>query len=141
MKLSSLRTFFVAELRMPPHPVLVDIMRKFHVQLHHLTSNAIVQISKFIRVVTSYGGRPTANVFARHYELHYKNKKIHLEGCETTFTVQFGCITFHPSRYRARAKLTLAVRNKWTGGWDSNWFYCKVACELLMMFGAKEATH
>jgi hypothetical protein len=26
--------FFVAGLEMPPHPVLVDILRKFRVQLH-----------------------------------------------------------------------------------------------------------
>jgi hypothetical protein len=48
--------------------------------------NAIVQIGKFIWVVTSYGGRPAADVFAQHYELHYQNKKIQLEGCETTLT-------------------------------------------------------
>jgi hypothetical protein len=40
--------FFVAGLCMPPHPVLLDILRKFWVQLHQLTPNAIIQISKFI---------------------------------------------------------------------------------------------
>jgi hypothetical protein len=40
--------FFAAGLRMHPHPVLLDILRKFRVQLHQLTPNAIVQISKFI---------------------------------------------------------------------------------------------
>jgi hypothetical protein len=34
--------FFTAGLRMPPHPVLSDILLKFQVQLHQLTSNAIV---------------------------------------------------------------------------------------------------
>jgi hypothetical protein len=29
--------FFTAGLRMPPHPVLVDILHKFWVHLHHLT--------------------------------------------------------------------------------------------------------
>jgi hypothetical protein len=38
--------------------------------------NAIVQFSKFIWAVTSYGGHPTMNVFPHHYELHYQNKKI-----------------------------------------------------------------
>jgi hypothetical protein len=59
------------------------------VQLHHLTPNAIVQISKFIWAVTSCRGRLTADVFAQHYEMHYQNKKIHLEGCETTLAAQF----------------------------------------------------
>jgi hypothetical protein len=34
--------FFIAGLRMLPHPVLTDILRKICVQLHHLTLNAIV---------------------------------------------------------------------------------------------------
>jgi hypothetical protein len=38
---------------------------------------------------------------------------------------------FHPSRYRGWAKLTLAMRSKWTSGWDSNWFYYKVPCGQL----------
>jgi hypothetical protein len=38
----------VAWLRMPPHPVLVDILRKFRVQLLHLMLNAIIQIKKII---------------------------------------------------------------------------------------------
>jgi hypothetical protein len=63
------KDLFTAGLRIPPHPVLLDILCKFRVQLHQLTSNATVQISKFIWAATSCGGRPTANVFAQHYEL------------------------------------------------------------------------
>jgi hypothetical protein len=48
--------FFTIGLRMPPHLVLVDILRKFRVQLHQLTSNAIIQNSKFIWAVTFCGG-------------------------------------------------------------------------------------
>jgi hypothetical protein len=112
--------FFATRLRIPPHPVLLDILCKFRVQIHQLTLNAIVQISKFIWPVTSCGGRPNAKVFAHHYELHYQNKKIHLEGCNTTVAVQFGCISFHQSRFRNHARLTPATRNRWTSGWDSN---------------------
>jgi hypothetical protein len=52
--------FFVAGLCIPPHPMLLDILHKFCVQLHQLTPNAIVQINKFIWVVTSCGRRPNA---------------------------------------------------------------------------------
>jgi hypothetical protein len=104
--------FFAAGVWMPPHPVLVDILHKFRVHLHQLMPNAIVQISKFIWSVTSCRGRPTVDVFAWHYKLRYQNKKIHLEGLETTFTTQFGCISFHPTRFGNQAKLTPAVRNK-----------------------------
>jgi hypothetical protein len=48
--------FFAAGLRMPPHLILLDILRNFRVQLHQLTLNAIVHISIFIWVVASCGG-------------------------------------------------------------------------------------
>jgi hypothetical protein len=78
--------FFTTGLCIPPHMILLDILHKFLVQLHQLTLNAIVQIDKFVWAITSYGGRPTTDIFAHHYELHYHNKKICLEGSETTFT-------------------------------------------------------
>jgi hypothetical protein len=112
--------FFTAGLHMPPHPVLVVILRKFRVQLHQLMSNAIVQIEKFIWAVTSCGGCPTADVFTHHYELHYQNKKVRLQGSETTLTAQFSCMSFRPSRFGNRVKLAPVMRNKWTSGWDDN---------------------
>jgi hypothetical protein len=39
--------FFVAGLRMPPHPALVDILLHFQAQLHQLTPNAITQLLKY----------------------------------------------------------------------------------------------
>jgi hypothetical protein len=116
---------------MSSHPVLMDILCKFRVELHHLMPNAIVHIGKFIWAITSCGGRPIADVFAQHYELHYQNKKIHLEGCKTTLATQLGYIIFHPNRYGGRAKLTLAVMNKWRSGWDSHWFYYRVPSEQV----------
>jgi hypothetical protein len=121
--------FFTAGLHIPPHPALLDILHKFQVQLHQLTPSAIVHISKFIWAVTSSGGCPNDEVFAHHYELHYQNKKIHHEGSETKFATQFGCISFHLSRFGNHTRLTEAMRNKWTSGWDSHWFYFKVPSE------------
>jgi hypothetical protein len=43
--------------------------------------------------------------------------------------VQFGCISLQLSQFGNCAKLTPATRNKWTSGWDANWFYCKVPSE------------
>jgi hypothetical protein len=62
---------FTARLRMPLHPVLSNILLKFQVQLHQLTPNAIVQLSKYIWEVTRFGGIPSAGGFAKRYELHY----------------------------------------------------------------------
>jgi hypothetical protein len=57
--------FFVAGLRMPPHPTLADILLKFPTRLHQLMPNAIAQFSKYFWVVGSFGGMPEANTFAR----------------------------------------------------------------------------
>jgi hypothetical protein len=97
--------------------------------------NTIVQIGKFIWTISSCGGRPTANVFAMHYELHYQQKKVTLGGNVNTLAAQFRCITFHPSRYGGRAKLTPTVNNKWSTGWARNWFYCKVPLQKLDVRG------
>jgi hypothetical protein len=123
------KDFFAAGLHIPPHPMLWDILRKFQMELHQLTPNVIVQITKFIWAVTSCRDRPNAEVFPHHYELHYQKKKIHLEGSETMFALQFECISFHSSRSGNCARLTPATQNKWTSGRDSHWFYCKVPSE------------
>jgi hypothetical protein len=112
-----------------PHIPSLWIFCRNSGQLHQLTLNAIIQISKFILAITSCGGHPTAEVFAHHYELHYQNKKIHLEGSETTLAKQFGCISFHPSRFGSWAKLTPTMRNNCTSGWDGKKFYCQVPVE------------
>jgi hypothetical protein len=45
---------------------------KFKIQLHQLTPNAVIQLSKFCWVVASYSGKPIAEVFVKHYELDYQ---------------------------------------------------------------------
>jgi hypothetical protein len=72
--------FFSAGLRMPPHLVLVDILLKFRVQLHQLTPNAIVQLSKYFWVVASFEGVPFADGFIKRYELYYQPKKMEVDG-------------------------------------------------------------
>jgi hypothetical protein len=39
---------------------------------------------------------------------------------------QYGCLNFHVKRGGQRAKLTMAVKNKWSRGWTQAGFYYKV---------------
>jgi hypothetical protein len=94
--------------------------------MHQLTSNAIIQIGRFIWAVSSCRGHPTAEVFTKYYDLHYQQKKIKRDRSEEALNAQFGCITIHPSRYGDRVKLTPALKNKWSGGWARKWFYYQV---------------
>jgi hypothetical protein len=66
--------FFIAGLRIPLHLALADILPHFQAQLHQLTSNAILQLSKIFWAVGSFGGVPSGNLFAKCYELHYQSK-------------------------------------------------------------------
>jgi hypothetical protein len=59
--------FFAIGLRMPPQPVLTDILVKFRVQLHQLTLNAFAQLSKYFWVVMSFGDEPNNNGFVKRY--------------------------------------------------------------------------
>jgi hypothetical protein len=116
--------FFNAGLRMPSHPVLADILLKFQVQIHQLTPNAVVQLSKYIWAVLSFGGVPSAEGFMKRYELHYQLRKIDVDGVE--LLLQYGCFNFHAKRGGQRAKLTVAVQNNWSRAWTQALFYCKV---------------
>jgi hypothetical protein len=78
---------------MPPHPVLACILLKFQVQLHQLTPNTIAQLSKYCWAVTSIRGVPSANGFAKRYELQYQPKRMEID--RDVMQAQFGCLNFH----------------------------------------------
>jgi hypothetical protein len=42
------KVFFTAGFRIPSHSVLAAILLKYQIQIHQLTPNAIVQLSKYI---------------------------------------------------------------------------------------------
>jgi hypothetical protein len=62
--------FFAAGLRLPAHRFVGEVLRRFNVQIHQLTSNAMVALSKYVWATTSYGGLPSVEVFAKYYCLH-----------------------------------------------------------------------
>jgi hypothetical protein len=62
--------FFAASLRLPAHRFVGEVLRRFNVQIHQLTPNAVVALSKYVWATTSYGGQPSVEVFAKYYCLH-----------------------------------------------------------------------
>jgi hypothetical protein len=69
--------------------------------------------------VTSYGGQPSIEVFAKNYCLHWQKRKI---GNKIT---QFGSCTFTPRTGKTSTEVVEIVpcaRNKWGNWWDY-WFY------------------
>jgi hypothetical protein len=67
---------------MPPHPLLSNILLKFQVQLHQLTPNTIVELSKYIWAVMSFGDIPSTDGFAKRYEMHYQPRKMEVDGAK-----------------------------------------------------------
>jgi hypothetical protein len=58
--------FFAAGLRLPAHRFVGEVLRRFNVQIHQLTPNAVVALSKYVWATTSYDGQPSVEVFAKY---------------------------------------------------------------------------
>jgi len=111
--------FFAAGLRLPAHRFVGEVLRRFNVQVHQLTPNAVVALAKYVWATTSYGGQPSVEVFAKHYCLHWQKRKIGHK------IAQFGSCTFTPKTGKTSmevVELVPCARNKW-GNWWEFWFY------------------
>jgi hypothetical protein len=111
--------FFAAGLRLPAHRFVGEVLRRFNVQIHQLTPNAVVALSKYVWATTSYGGQPSVEVFAKYYCLHWQKRMIGDE------VAQFGSCTFTPKTGKTTmqvVELVPCARNKW-GNWNEFWFY------------------
>jgi hypothetical protein len=111
--------FFAAGLRLPAHRFVGEVLRRFNVQVHQLTPNAVVALSKYVWATTSYGGQPSVEVFAKYYCLHWQKRMIGNK------IAQFGSCTFTPKTGKTSmevVELVPCARNKW-GNWWEFWFY------------------
>jgi hypothetical protein len=111
--------FFAAGLHLSMHRFVVDVLRRFEVQVHQLTPNVVVALAKYVWAVSSYGGQPSVEVFAKNYCLHWQKRKIGNK------IAQFGSCTFTPRTGKTSAEVVEIVpcaRNKWGNWWDI-WFY------------------
>ena len=68
--------FFAASIRLSTHRFVVEVLRRFEVQVYQLTPNTVVALAKYVWAVSSYGGQPSVEVFAKNYCLHWQKRKI-----------------------------------------------------------------
>jgi hypothetical protein len=111
--------FFIAGLRLPAHRFVAEVLQRFEVQVHQLTLNVVVALEKYVWAITSYGGQPSIEVFAKNYCLHWQKRKIGSK------IAKFGSCTFTPRTGKASTEvveLFPCARNKW-GNWSDYWFY------------------
>ena len=90
------RGFFTAGLRLLVDPVVPLLLAPFNAKLHHLTPNAMVQLSKFVWAVRTFGGVVSMDAFCRLYELHCQGRRIFEEGEVEPSEAQNACYTFVP---------------------------------------------
>jgi hypothetical protein len=113
------KAFFATGLRLPAHRFVGEVLRRFNVQVHQLTPNVVVALSKYVWATTSYGGQPSVEVFAKYYCLHWQKRKIGNQ------IAQFGSCTFTPKTGKTSMEvieLVPCAHNKW-GNWWEFWFY------------------
>jgi hypothetical protein len=111
--------FFSAGLRLPAHRFVGEVLRRFNVQIHQLTPNAVVALSKYVWATTSYGGQPSVEVLTKYYCLHWQKRMVGNK------VAQFGSCTFTPKTGKTSmevVELVPCARNKW-GNWHEFWFY------------------
>jgi hypothetical protein len=75
----------------------------------------VVALAKYVWVVSSYGGQPYVEVFAKNYCLHWQKRKIGDK------VAKFGSCTFTPRTGKTSAEVVEIVscaRNKWGNWWD-----------------------
>jgi hypothetical protein len=111
--------FFAAGLRLPTHRFVGEVLRRFNVQVHQLTPNAMVALSKYVWATTSYGEQPSVEVFVKYHCLHWQKRMIGNK------IAQFGSCTFTPKTGKTSmevVELVPCARNKW-GNWWEFWFY------------------
>ena len=68
------RDFFLYGLCLSAARFLHHVFEACEVQLHHLTPNGIVTLSKFCWVCLSYGTEPNVGTFYEYYELQHQPK-------------------------------------------------------------------
>jgi hypothetical protein len=85
------KDFFAYGLRFQSVTFLRQVLGSFKVQLHHLTPNGILMLSKFCWACELYGSKPDLAMFYAYYELQRQPKKVTIG--KVVFEAQFGSCT------------------------------------------------
>jgi hypothetical protein len=65
------KSFMKASLRFPLHKMLVEVLNRFEIYLHQLTSEALIKIKNFIWAMRSQGLELDDDCFCNIHELSY----------------------------------------------------------------------
>jgi hypothetical protein len=74
------KDYFACGLRLPLVKFLHQVLEEFDLQIHHLTPNGFLTLSKFCWACQSYGVEPNLDTFCSYFELQCQPKKVGAEG-------------------------------------------------------------
>jgi hypothetical protein len=76
------RDYFSYGLCLPSITFLRVVLQEFQLQIHHLTPNGFLTLSKFCWACESCGAEPNVDTFCTYYELQRQPKKVKVDGVE-----------------------------------------------------------
>jgi hypothetical protein len=113
------RSFFKARLRFPLSKFVVEVLKTYHIFLHHITPEAIIRMGISVWAIRSQGLEPSAKCFCNMHELLYERKAIGKEQYHNNFGC-YGFIACPNASY-----LVPTFRKRWPGALMEEWFYVK----------------
>jgi hypothetical protein len=100
------RDFFSCGLQFPCTSFLGEVLEAFCVQLHYLTPNTFLTLSKFCWACEYYGAAPNIDTFYAYFEMQKQLKKVTVDGVE--LVAQYGSCTFMAKIFQGVNKLELS---------------------------------
>ena len=112
------RNFFIAGLRFPLDPMVVEIFKLFDVYTHQMMPTSFVRLNMYMWLTKTYKLKPTATGFARLFRCHFQPKMVFVKPSEeaeaSEAEPQFGVYTF---AFQPNVPSPIvAYRNRWVRG-------------------------
>jgi hypothetical protein len=122
--------FFTCGLRFPCNPIFPAILDAFSVNIHQLLPNSVLEVSKFIWIMRTFGCNFGADAFARFFELVIVPDVIKVDDGQF-YEAHYTCCTSNTRRQNTRRGITRiqiapCCKTNFTEDWSSYWFYVKV---------------
>ena len=121
------RDFFIAGLRFPLDPVVVEIFKLFDVYTHQMTQTSFIRLNLYMWLSKTYKLKRTATGFVCLFKIHFQPKtvfvKVNEDAEASEAEPQFAVYTF--AFHTHIPSPVVGYRNRW-GAWTMMWFYHKV---------------